>query len=74
MGWLRAPVLAALIGGSLAYGSYVLWYWAQDWASHTALADFPYLVGLGAVIAFLTVAELVIEVGKRLLGGHSAAE
>ncbi len=67
------PVVTALIAGSLGFACYELWYLAQDWAKGTFLADFPFLVGIGAIIAFLTLAELVLNAGRRLLSGTGRA-
>ena len=71
MGTLRDVLGAVVVGGMLAWGSYALWYAAQDWTRHTVLADFPYLVGLGAVLAFLGLAEWLLTVGKTWLGRGS---
>jgi hypothetical protein len=62
------PVVVALVAGSLGFACYELWYLAQDWTKGTFLADFPFLVGLGAIILFLSIAELVLNAGWRLLG------
>ena len=61
------PVVATLIAGSLGFACYELWYLAQGWIKGTFLADFPFLVGLGAIILFLTVAELILNAGLKLL-------
>ena len=67
------PVVVALIAGSVAFIGYELWYLAQDWAKGTFLADFPLLVGLGAIIVFLSLAELVINACRKLFSGHDSA-
>jgi hypothetical protein len=67
------PVVVALIAGSVAFIGYELWYLAQDWAKGTFLADFPLLVGVGAIIVFLSLAELVINACRKLFSSHDSA-
>jgi hypothetical protein len=73
MYFITRPVVVALIGGCLAFLCYELWYGAQGWAKGTFFADFPLLVGLGAIIAFLSLAELVLNACRKLLTGHGRA-
>ena len=61
------PVVATLIAGTLGFVCYELWYLAPGWAKGTFLADFPFLVGLGAIIVFLGLAELVLNACWRFL-------
>lgn len=66
MYFLTRPVVVALIAGTIAFLCYELWYLAQEWAKGTFLADFPFLIAVGVVIAFLSLAELVLQAAKRL--------
>jgi hypothetical protein len=70
---ITRPIVVALVTGSLGFLCYELWYLAQGWAKGTFLADFPLLVGLGAIIVFLSLAELVLNAGRRLFSGHGSA-
>jgi hypothetical protein len=67
------PVMVALTAGTLAFLCYELWYLAQVWTKGTFLADFPLLVGFGAIIAFLTLAEIVLNLVRRLFSRSSSA-
>jgi len=60
------PVVVALFAGSLGFACYELWYLAQDWTKGTFLGDFPFLVGLGAIILFLSVAEVIFSALRKL--------
>lgn len=64
---LTRPVITTLITGTLGFLCYELWYWAQAWTKGTFLADFPLLIGLGAIVLFLSVAEMLIEACRRLV-------
>lgn len=61
------PVVVALIAGSLGFACYELWYLAQAWTKGTFFADFPFLVGLGAIILFLSIAEIVFNAVRKVL-------
>lgn len=67
------PVVVALIAGTLGFLCYELWYLAQDWAKGTFLADFPLLVGLGTIVVFLTLAEIVLNLCRRLFSRSGSA-
>lgn len=73
MYFITRPVVVALLAGSLAFIGYELWYLAQDWAKGTFLEDFPLLVGMGAIIVFLSLAEFVLNACRRLFSGHGGA-
>jgi hypothetical protein len=70
---LTRPVVTVLIAGTLGFLCYELWYWAEAWVRGTFLGDFPLLIGLGAVIVFLSAAELVIEAGRRRFSRRGGA-
>jgi hypothetical protein len=73
MYFITRPIVVALIAGSLGFLCYELWYLAQAWAKGTFLADFPLLVGLGAIIVFLSLAELVLNACLRLFSSDGRA-
>ena len=66
MYFLTRPVVVALVAGTIGFLCYELWYLAQEWAKGTVLADFPFLIALGVVIVFLSLAELGLNAAKRL--------
>jgi len=70
MYFLTRPVIVALVAGLLGFLCYELWYLAQEWAKGTFLADLPLLVGLGVIIGFLSLAELVLTAAKKLYRRH----
>ena len=67
------PIVATLIAGTLGFVCYELWYLAPGWAAGTFLADFPFLVGLGAIIVFLGLAELALNACGTLLARRRGA-
>ena len=69
MYFLTRPVVVALVAGTIGFFCYELWYLAQEWAKGTFLADFPFLIALGVVVVFLSLAELVLSLAKRLFSG-----
>ena len=70
---LTRPVVATLIAGTLGFVCYELWYLAQDWTKDTFLADFPFLVGLGAIVVFLGLAEWALNACGRVLARRRGA-
>jgi hypothetical protein len=66
MYFLTRPIVVALVAGTIAFLCYELWYLAQAWVKGTFLADFPFLIAVGVVIAFLSLIDLVLHAAKRL--------
>lgn len=63
---LLRPILTILIAGTLGFLCYELWYLVQGWIKGTLLGEFPFLVGFGAIIVLLGLADLALDLGHRL--------
>ncbi|MGI9432479.1 MAG: hypothetical protein ACR2PQ_09710 [Myxococcota bacterium] len=64
--WLRF-VLGTLLTAGLCYASHWLWLWAEKEIKGTPFGDFKFFASLLAVFALLSLAQLVVNVGTRIL-------
>jgi len=67
-GWLRFVLGTALTAG-LCYACYWLWGFAEKELKATPVGEFKFFASVLAVFALLSVAQLVLNLGARILSG-----
>ena len=71
--WLRF-VLGSGITAGLCYAAWWLWMWAEKEIKGTPFADFKFFGSVLAVFALLSVVQLAMNLGARVLERRSSAD